>query len=332
MNSKIAIEIGTSYTKIFKSRADVVLYEPTIIAVSKNNYKKPVAVGIEAFKLQGKVGDGVKIIRPVNNTEIVDVKALVSLLSAFISKIKVKGERFSSVLLTVQCGSDRQIMSRFENALNKIGLYNVVFAETPVLALLGANAPLTDTSCHAVIDIGGGQTTVCVLNLNGVISGVSAEIGGNKLNEMLQKHVEETMNLHLSMSEIENLKRSIASIVDDDNTKTIVQGKQTLTGKPHTQNITASSIVEPIKEYAKKTAKIANLVFDNLSTDCLKELSKNGVYLTGGGSLLYGLEDYFTKELGFVTTLVDEPELSSIIGAGKLINDKDLLNKIKLKG
>ncbi len=331
MNSKIAIEIGTSYTKIYKSRADVVLYEPTMIAISKNNYKKPVAIGIEASKLQGKVSGDIKIIKPVSNTEILDLKALVSLLSAFISKIKVKCERISSVLLTVQCGSDRQIMGRFENALNKIGLYNITFAETPILSLLGADAPLTDTSCHAVIDIGGGQTTVCVLNLNGVISGVSAEIGGNKLNDMIQKHVEETMHLHLSESEVENLKKSIASIVEDDNTKTIVQGKQTLTGKPHTQNVSASSIVQPIKEYAQKTAQIANLVFNNLSADCLKELTKNGIYLTGGGSQLYGLEDYFTKELGYVTTLVKEPELSAIIGAGKLLGDKTLLNKIKLK-
>ncbi len=332
MNSKIAIEIGTSYTKIYKSRADVVLYEPTIIAISKNNYKKPLAVGIEALKLQGKVSDDVKIIKPVNNTEIVDLKALVSLLSVFISKIKVKFERISGVLLTVQCGSDRQIMGRFENALNKIGLYNITFIETPILSLLGADAPLTENSCHAVIDIGGGQTTVCALNLNGVISGVSAEIGGNTLNDMIQKHVEDTMHLHLSSSEVENLKRTIASTVKDDDSKTVVQGKQTLTGKPHTQNITASSIVEPINEYVKKTAKIANLVLNNLSSDCLKELTKNGIYLTGGGSLLYGLEDYFTKELGYLTTLVKEPELSAIIGAGKLLGDKALLNKIKLKG
>ena len=85
MKPKIAIEIGTSYTKIFKSRQDVVLLEPTLIAISKNNYKKPVAVGFDAEKLIGKVGDNVKIIRPVNNTTIVDYKALCALLNAFLN-------------------------------------------------------------------------------------------------------------------------------------------------------------------------------------------------------------------------------------------------------
>jgi hypothetical protein len=91
---KIAIEIGTYYTKIFKSHQDVVLYEPTLIAIHKNNYKKPIAVGYEAEKLLGKAGEKVRVIRPVNNTTITDYKALCSLLNAFINKIK-NGQDFS---------------------------------------------------------------------------------------------------------------------------------------------------------------------------------------------------------------------------------------------
>ena len=242
MRSKIAIEIGTSYTKIYKARQGVVLYEPTVIAIEKSNYKKPLAVGYEAEKLQGKSGENVKIIHPVDNTEIINVKALTSLLLEFLNKIKLKNEKFFEVLLIVQCGSDGEVISHFENALNSVGLYNISFAENPILSLLGAEAPLTDTSCHAVIDLGGGQTTVCALNLNGVISGVSAGIGGNKLNSMIISHVEDELNLTLTNQEVENLKISIASLVDDDDTKTIVQGKQTSTGKPRSLNISASQI------------------------------------------------------------------------------------------
>ncbi len=329
--AKIAIEIGTSYTKIFKSRQGVVLVEPTLIAISKNNYKKPVAVGLEAEKLLNKVSNDVKIIRPVNNTTITNYKALCALLTAFISKIKVKGEIISNVILTVGCGSDRKIISYFENALNKVGLYNISYAEAPVLALLGADAPLTDNSCHAVIDLGGGQTTVCVLNLSGVISGVSAEIGGNTLNKMIVKHAEEELNVTLSESEVENLKRTVASLVIDDDTKTVVQGRQTSSGKPRSMNVSASQIAKPVLEYAEKTATIVNLVLSKLNSDCIKEITKNGIYLSGGGSRLYGLDDYFTKTLGFQTNIVKEPELSIILGAGKLISDKVLFNKLKLK-
>ena len=331
MKPKIAIEIGTSYTKIFKSRQDVVLLEPTLIAISKNNYKKPVAVGFDAEKLIGKVGDNVKIIRPVNNTTIVDYKALCALLNAFLNKIKEKGELTPNVILTVGCGSDRKIIGNFETALNKVGLYNINYAEAPVLALLGADAPLTDNSCHAVIDMGGGQTTVCVLNLSGVISGLSAEIGGNTLNKMIIKHLEEELNLTITDSEAENLKKSVASLVSDDDTKTVVQGKQTSSGKPRSLNVSASQILKPVTEYANKTAEIVNLILSKLNSDCIKEITKNGIYLTGGGSKLYGIDDYLSKALGFKTNLVKEPELSIILGAGKLISDKELLNKLKLR-
>ncbi|MBO5926056.1 MAG: rod shape-determining protein [Clostridia bacterium] len=331
MKAKIAIEIGTSYTKIFKSRADVVLCEPTLIAIQKGNYKKPVAVGVEAEKLIGKVSDDVKIIRPINNTTIIDHKALRALLASFVSKIKVKNELMPDVILTVGCGSDGEIISEFEDVLNRVGLYNVTYAEAPVLALLGADAPLTDNSCHAVIDLGGGQTTVCVLNLSGVISGVSAEIGGNDLNRMIIAHCEETLNLTLSESEVENLKRSIASLILDDDSKTVVQGRETSSGKPRSLNVTASQISKPVQEYSKKVAEIANLVLSKLNGDCIKEITKNGIYLSGGGSNLYGIEEYFTKILGYKTNVVPEPDLSIIIGAGKLISDKALLNKLKLK-
>ncbi len=329
--AKIAIELGTSYTKIFKSRQGVVLYEPTLIAIEKNNYKKPLAVGYEAEKLLGKVGDEIKIIRPVNNTLITNYKALCALLNAFINKVKVKGELAPNVILTVGCGSDRKIISHFESALNKVGLYNVSYAEEPVLALLGADAPLTDNSCHAVIDVGGGQTTVCVLNLSGVISGVSAEIGGNTLNQMIAKHAEEELNLTLSESEVESLKKTVASLALDDDTKTVVQGRQTSSGKPRSMNISASQIAKPVLEYAEKTATIVNLVLSKLNADCIKEITKNGIYLTGGGSQLYGFDDYFTKTLGYKTNVVKEPELSIILGGGKLIGDKELFNKLKLK-
>lgn len=332
MKPKIAIEIGTSYTKIFKSRQDVVLSEPTLIAISKNNYKKPVAVGFEAEKLLGKVNnDKVRVIRPVNNTTIVDYKALCAMLNAFLNKIKSKGELTPNVILTVGCGSDRKIMGNFETALNKVGLYNISFAEAPVLALLGADAPLTDNSCHAVIDMGAGQTTVCVLNLSGVISGLSAEIGGNTLNKMIIKHLETDLNLTITDNEAENLKRSVASLVSDDDNKTVVQGKQTSSGKPRSLNVSASQILKPTEEFAKKTAEIVNMVLSKLNADCIKEITKNGIYLTGGGSKLYGIDDFFTKALGFKTNLVPDPELSIILGAGKLISNKELLNKLKLR-
>ena len=331
MRPKIAIETGTSYTKIYKSRADVVLYEPSVIAIKNGNYKKPIAIGDDAYNLIGKTQDGVKIIFPVNHTEIVDTKAYSAMVSGFINKIRKPHERISDVLFTVGCGTDREIIGKFEKALNQIGVYGVETAETSILSVLGADLSISESSCNALIDFGGGQTTICVLTANGVISGVSAGIGGNTLNKMIAEHVEKTLSVTLPDTQVEYLKKSVASLVNDDDTKVVVSGKDKLSGKNRSINVSASQILPPIKEFLDKIIEIVKMVFNKVPSESILEIQKNGVLLTGGGSKLYGLSDYLSPILGYKVQLVDEPDLSSIIGAGKLVEDKTLLNKLKLK-
>lgn len=331
MKPKIAIEIGTSYTKIYKSHEDVVLFEPTCIAIKNGNYKKPYAVGEEAEKLIGKTADDITIIKPVSNTEILDSKALISMLNCFLSKIKKRGEFIKDALLVVGCGSDRQIIGNFEKILSALKIYNVCEAESPILSLIGEDIPISNTSCGAIIDLGGGQTTICVLTSSGVISGLSAEIGGNTLDKMISNYCEKRFEISMSLKQVEILKKSVASLVADDDTKITCTGKDTLSGKAKTMNISASQIIEPVKEFTDKIIKIAGLVFNKLPDEALIEINKNGIHLCGGGSNLYGIADYFSTCLGFKCEVLKEPQLSSIIGAGKLCEDKQLLDKLKLQ-
>ena len=331
MRTEIAIEIGSSYTKIYKLKCDVVLYEPTIIAIKNGNYKKPYAVGNDALKLVGKTADGIKIIKPVNAVEILDFNALTALITAFVNKIRKPFESISRILLSVQCGSDGEVIRRFENALQSARLYNIACDETPVLSVLGVGNTLTQTSSNAIIDFGGGQTTICVLNLNGVISGVSVDYGGNDLNKNIIKHLEEEVNITISNSQAEALKRTVASLVQDDDTKTVVSGKETTSGKARTMLVSASMIAKPVIEFVNKIIEIASLVLNKLPDESVIELSRNGIILTGGGSNLYGLQDYTFNKLGYKIEMASEPELSSIIGAGKVLASKELLLKLKLK-
>ena len=331
MKNKIAIDIGTAYTKIYKSHADVVLLEPTLIAIKNNNYKKPIAVGFEAEKLVGKTPNGVKIISPVVGAEIKDMKGLTALLAAFKSKVLLATERVSDAVITIGCGYDREVMDRLEYALSKVGFYNVEFAESPILALIGADVPVSDDSCHGIIDLGASQTTVSVLNLSGVISGLLVEFGGNYLNKLIESQVEKEVQISLGEMQAENLKNSIASLVVGDESKTVVQGKDFYSGKPRSLNVSATQIYPAVKEYADKIVEICKIVMGKLTDDTFTALTKNGVYLTGGVSRIYGLENYLSKQIGVKVSVVDEPMLSAVIGAGKLTEDKMLLSKLSLK-
>ena len=331
MKPKIAIDIGTSYIKIYKARADVVLIEPTCIAIKNRNYKTPFACGQDAYSLIGRAPENVEIIFPVNNTEIVNYKALVALISHFIKKIKLPMEGIRDVLLLVQCGSNREMIKKFENALIGAKLFNVCYAENPVVSLLGSGDELSYETPSGVIDLGGGQTTVCVLTKSGVISGASAEIGGNTLNKMIIKHVERELNLQISDHSAEVLKVQIASLDQDDETKTVVSGKDVLSGKQRVVQISASQIYPAVKEFFDKILEIANVIISSLSNETINLLTKGGIYLTGGGVNVYGVDDYISKALDIKTKITPEAEIASIVGAGKLVESSELLEKLKLQ-
>lgn len=331
MRNKLAIDIGTAYTKIYKSKVGVVLCEPTVIALKRRNYKKPYAVGRDAEKLIGKTVEDVEIIYPISSgAEIVDTKALIEILRCFVKKVMLPGELPPSVVLSVGCGFNASIIGKFETCLNHLGIYNVSSAEAPILALLGAETDVSEDSCQAIIDLGAGQTTVCVLNATGVISGVSCEIGGNNLNKLIASYLENNLNLSISEYQANSVKQTLASLIDDDDTKTVVQGRETSSGKPKSMTLTASQIAKPVKEFIMKIVEVANMVFSKLPNECIVELERSGVYLTGGGAKLFGLSDFLTERLNLHVHTVLDPELSTVIGAGKLTENKELNQKLKI--
>lgn len=331
LKSKIVIDLGSCYTKIFKSNADIVLYEPTLIIIDQHNYRKVVAVGNDAEKKIGKTTPNMQVIRPVNNASIVDEKALIALLEAFIKKIKTPTEPKPNVILSVQLGIDRRTIKAFEQAFNKAGLYNLEFVETPVLSLLGVNAPIGDFKSSFLIDFGSSQTTICALTLEGVISGVSIDIGGDNLNQRIQQYLQTNYDLDVPDNQIEKLKNKIASLVENDRTNFRVNGKSYTTSKPKMEYVTASQIYEPIKSFIDDVIGVIDLIIKKLPNETLIETQNNGIFLTGGGSKIYGLTDYLFSKLQIKTNFDYQGELASILGGGIVLNNKKLLQKIRLQ-
>ncbi len=331
MKPKISIDLGSSFTKIYRANADVVLYEPTCIAIKKNNYKTPIAFGYEAEKLIGKTSSDVEIIYPVNNVEITNEKALKSLLIEFISRVRAPLEFKPDILFTVPCGATRESIKQFEKIFNDIGYYNIEYAEAPILSLIGADALLDNGKTSFIIDFGGSQTTICALTISGVICGASIEYGGNTLNNLIITHLKDTLEITISENQAENLKTSIAGLKYDDETKVVVHGKDLNTGKPKTSPIRACDIYDAVCKFVDKIVEVTNVIISKLSEDSIDDLHNNAIILTGGGSLLYGLKDYLEDKLSLTCSIPKESEIVVSIGGGIVVENKQLLNNIKLK-
>ncbi len=331
MKNKIAIDLGSSYTKIYKSQADVVLYEPTCVAIEKNNYSSPIAYGYEAEKLIGKTNNNVKIIYPVKGVEIVDEKALKALIVEYISRVRTTFEFKPDILFSVSCGATRESIKNFERVFNLAGYYNVDYAESASLAMIGANGPHDDASTSFIIDLGSSQTIVCALTMQGVISGVSAEYGGNTLNGLIVNQLRGELNFSISHNQAEILKVAIASLKEEDGTKTIVYGKDASSSKPKTMQVSSQDIYSSVKTFTDKIIEIANIILTSLKEETILDIHNNGILLVGGGSLIYGIKDYLENALSFKVVIPKESEIVCSIGGGIVIEDKALYNKIKMK-
>ncbi len=331
MKNKIAIDLGSSFTKIYKSHADVVLCEPTCVAIEKNNYSKPIAFGSEAEKLIGKTNSSVKVIYPVKGVEIVDEKALKIIIAEYISRVRTATEFKPDILFSIYCGATRESIKNFERVFNLAGYYNIDYAESVSLAMIGAFGKREDSSTSLIIDLGGAQTSVCALNMQGVISGVSAEYGGNTLNNLIVNQLKEELNFSVSENQAEILKCTIASLKEEDDTKMVVYGKDASSSKPKTMQISSQDIYLSVKTFTDKIIEIANIIITSLNEEILLDIHTNGIVIVGGGSLIYGIKDYFENALSFKVIIPNESEIITSIGGGIVIEDKALYNKIKMK-
>lgn len=332
MKSKLVIDLGSDYTKIYKAGADVVLFEPTLVAINAGDYKHPAGIGKTAAELIGKTTEQTRLIYPVSGSDVVDKKALTVLLSAFLKKVKEPLEFKPSVYLSVNLGVTREQMADFEEAFNKAGVYDVKFIESPVLTAISATETISENRLFTIIDLGGVQTTIAALTVGGgVISGLSARLGGNDLTRSIITEAENTLNLSIGFSQAEAIKLSVASFCEGDVTKSVALGKDALSGKTRSLNVSAADIYPCVKEYADKIINLTRAILQKLPTDLDDDVVKYGVILTGGGSKIYGIEDYFSKELNLRAIVLEEGELSAVTGGGIALKNEKTLPDITLK-
>lgn len=332
MRSKLVIDIGSCCTKIYKDGADVVLCEPTLIAINAGDYKHPVGIGRSAAELIGKTTSTTRLIYPVSASDIVDKKALIVLLSAFLNKIKEPFELKPSVYLSVNLGITREQMENFEEIFNKIGVYDVKFIQAPILTAFTASETISENRLFTVIDLGGAQTTIAALTIGGgVLSGLSALLGGNDLTRSIITESENSLNLSMGISQAEAIKLSVASFCDGDVTKAIALGKDAQSGKTRSLNVSATDVYPCVKAYADKIINLTRAILQKLPEDLEDDIVKFGVILTGGGSKIYGIDDYFSKELDLRVIVLDEGELSAVTGGGIALKNENLLPDITLK-
>jgi rod shape-determining protein MreB len=325
---KLAIDLGTSTTKIYKIGSGIVLTEATCVAVSKDTGEIR-AYGDEAKRLLGKTAEQTVVRFPVYEGEIASEELCSALLGYFLKKIGAKGR--VETLFCVPCGYTEEGRRKYRAIAQRVGITRVWFAEVPFLSALGQDVPLSESNPVFAVDIGAGVTSIAAFSLDGVIAGLSMNVGGNNIDVHIIDHIAEQFNLKIGSLTSEKLKNTIASFMEYDNQTTVVNGRDLTEGKPRSVSVSSTDISLPVKIYIDKIMEYAELVLKKLPAEVSAAICKNGVYLSGGVTKMPGIADYISQRLQIEAHLAEEPQMAVVLGGGRVIGNSALLHKIRME-
>ena len=328
---KLAIDLGSSGTKIYRADAGsgVVLAEPSCVAVSGVN-REIKAIGKDAKKLVGKTAEFTEIVFPVYEGEIVDMRLAEAMLKEFLSRIGIRPSvlKRSFTVFSVPCGASAKLREDYAALAEECGLKRLCFVEAPFLAALGADAVLSEANPVFCLDIGGGVTNAAVLSLDGIIAGLSMNVGGNNMDANIIDRIEACKGLHIGALTAERVKNEIGSLAVGARGATVVEGSLVSAMRPGSVSVQASEIEPCIRIYIDKILEYASLVLQKLPAEVAAAVNGNGVYLSGGVVKLSFVPEYIAKKLDMRIHVCDEPQFAVVTGGGAAVRDERILGRI----
>ncbi len=319
----IAIDMGTSSTLIFEQGKGVVSREPTVVAVDKFS-GKILKVGQEAQKMLGRTPANIVAIKPVNNGVISDYEMTAQMLRELISRITTVSLFKPCILACVPSSINGVEERAVIDAAIEAGARKVYLLETAVATALSAGVDISKADGHMVIDIGGGTTEVAVISAGGVAECESIKVAGASFDEAIVRYVRNKYNVRIGLSTAEEIKRSIGCIIQrPDSGIEEVKGQNLTNGLPKTIELNSTELIEAFVEPMNRILEAVHAVLERTQPQLVGDLDKNGIIMSGGGSLIYGIDRLIERSTGIRTVVVDDAVSCAAYGAGKMLMHLD---------
>ena len=326
---KLAIDMGSSMTKIYRAdtNSGIVLAEPSCVAVVAGDEIK--AIGKEAKNLIGKTAEFTSIVYPVYEGEIVDMRLAEAMLKEFLARIDVKSSalRKAQVLFSIPCGISEKTLSDYMALTEECGLRKVWFVEQPYLMALGGGAVLSDTDPIFCLDIGGGVSNAAVISADGIISGISMNVGGNNIDANIISRIASNSELLVGALTAEKIKNEICSLSPSARGTMVAEGSSTKSCQPAAVSVQAGDLTECVRVYVNKIVEYAIEVLRTLPAEVAATVNRNGVLLSGGIMKIPYVPQHIGAALGMRYRVCEEPQFATVLGGGLLLRDKVALAK-----
>ena len=319
----IAVDMGTTSTLIFEQGKGVVAREPTVVAVDKFT-GKILKIGQDAQRMLGRTPANIVAIHPVNAGVISDYEITAQMLRELVGRITsfslFKPRILACVPSSINGVEERAVI----DACIEAGARKVYLLETAVATALGAGVDISKADGHMVIDIGGGTTEIAIISVGGVVECESIKVAGSSFDEAIVKYIRNKHNVRIGLSTAEELKRSIGCIIQrPDVGVEEVKGQNLTNGLPKTVEVNSTELIEAFVEPMNRILESIHAVLERTPPQLVGDLDKNGIIMSGGGSLIYGIDRLIERSTGIRTVVVDDAISCAAYGAGKMLMHLD---------
>ncbi|HEY1341497.1 MAG TPA: rod shape-determining protein [Bryobacteraceae bacterium] len=329
-SSDLAIDLGTANTLVFALAKGIVVNEPSIVALHKESGAVE-AVGNEAREMLGRTPDCITAVKPMKNGVIADFKATAQMLHHFVQKAQTR--RFMHPRIVIGVPSEVTPVERraVMEAAKGAKATEVCMVQQPVMAAVGAGLPVEEPIGNMVVDIGGGTTDVAVLSLSGIVYSHSVRIAGNAMDERIIEHCRHAHNLLIGERTAEAVKIEIGSAFPLAKPMQMeVRGRDLVRGIPKIITVNDTEIREALGGCVSGIVQAIRVALERTPPELSGDIADRGLVLTGGGALLRNLDTRIRQETGLPVSVADDPLTSVVEGAGKMLNNFDLLRRLSM--
>lgn len=313
---RIAIDLGTSATRIYVPRKGIVVDQPSVV-VQNPEKKNIVAVGTDALEMIERTPEALIAKRPVTSGVVADFRTTRLMLEHFINSAigRVRLSR-PEAMITVSSGATSTERRAVLDVAKSAGIQSPYLIDAPVAAALGAGIPIADPTGNLIVHIGAGATEIAVISLSGVVSQHSIRIGGRTIDNAITRYVKHHHNMSIGSATAEEVKRIVASAMPRTKDETIaIQGRDTIGGMPRTIEISGNELVEPIEDILEQIMLAIRRVMEQTSPELVADIVDHGMVLSGGTASLHRLDDLMRRVVGVPCIVAQDPMYTAVKGA-----------------
>ncbi|MBN2061598.1 MAG: rod shape-determining protein [Deltaproteobacteria bacterium] len=331
----LAIDLGTSNLLVYVKGKGIVINEPSVVSVRKNESgtNNIVAFGTEAKMMIGKTPERIEVIRPIRDGVIADFEITEIMLRHFIQKVYQR--RFlvrPRIIIAVPIGITPVEKKAIFECAKSAGASEVFLIEEPMAAAIGAGLPITEPKGNMIVDIGGGTLEIAVISLGGIVYNRSVRVAGDKMDESIVQSINRNHKFAIGLGTAEMIKNHLGNAMPDENTTTMeVRGRDLVSGIPKSIPIRSDEVTKIISEQVNTIVQTVILALEQMPPELSGDILEKGIALTGGVSLLKNLDVLLKQKTKVPIIVSEEPFFNVATGAGKALESISILKEIVIE-